>query len=416
MASFPVVASRRSQAYELLRCLGGELYGQLDQAMLKGRKHLEEHRAAATVREETVEGILNSMLQELRREEAPERRFNQTLGFSLANLRKRNRERTCALYARYRTCKCTCVYIYSMYVYIIIWICFIYTYTQLESCKTFGSGEVASHYTLQITQMLVQACRRGSYSPGRIAELAEARLQEIDQEDEQFLRQVQLVQGWIATVKGMRDEETISKEYKSLETFLSSLADDFLGAREGLKKEVEKQEPEWRNLARHPIDMGQLEQFPRLEKLAQRRSCKELTAREISKVLLDLRECWKKHLDNLQNKSSIPSEPPGLKMWYRGDVYKVDPTKNDKRAQAVAEFFVRNAKWRERWDQADIPACVKRALKTAKDQDWVVFMNVWKDYCEWLKPSEVVEVGSFSDCLRVFWELCTVPGWAIKGR
>ena len=62
--------------------------------MLKGRKHLEEHRAAATVREETVEGILNSMLQELRREEAPERRFNQTLGFSLANLRTRNRART----------------------------------------------------------------------------------------------------------------------------------------------------------------------------------------------------------------------------------------------------------------------------------------------------------------------------------
>lgn len=72
--------------------------------MLKGRKHLEEHRAAATVREETVEGILNSMLQELRREEAPERRFHQTLGFSLANLRTRNRERTYAF-----ICTCTCM-------------------------------------------------------------------------------------------------------------------------------------------------------------------------------------------------------------------------------------------------------------------------------------------------------------------
>ena len=232
---------------------------------------------------------------------------------------------------------------------------------------------------IQFTQMLLcQACRRGCYSPGRIAELAEARLQEIDQEDEQFLRQVQLVQGWIATVKGMKDEEAISNEYKSLETFLSSLADDFLGAREGLKKEVEKQEPEWRSLARHPIDLRQLEQFPRLEKLAQRRSCKELTAREISKVLLDLRESWKKHVDNLTNNSSIPSEPPGLKSCYRGDVYKVDPTKNNERAQAVAEFFVRNAKWRERWDQADIPACVKRALKTAKDQDRAVFMHILK--------------------------------------
>ena len=79
------------QAYEILRCLGAELLGD-DKAVPKAVKHLTERRAAATVRHETVEGIFKSMVQDLRREEAPERRFCPELGFSLGALRMQGGE------------------------------------------------------------------------------------------------------------------------------------------------------------------------------------------------------------------------------------------------------------------------------------------------------------------------------------
>lgn len=83
------VCDRLVQAYEMLRSLGGDLLcdnakrAVVNQAV----EHLKELKAAATVREETVQGILDSMVQDLRREEAPERCFCKELGFSLANLR-----------------------------------------------------------------------------------------------------------------------------------------------------------------------------------------------------------------------------------------------------------------------------------------------------------------------------------------
>ena len=211
-----------------------------------------------------------------------------------------------------------------------------------------------------------RAARKGCYLPSRVAELAEARLKEVQEEDEEGLRRVKLVQGWIESVKLAKSPEDSVKEAKSLETFLCQMGDDFLGAKEGLKKEVEKQEQEWKSLARFPLAFSELQPWPRLVRLDQRKSCRDLTASEVSDLLSDLKACWKKHREAWPERA-IPAEPPSLKPYFRGDLYEADPLQNEKRAQAAMEFFNRNAKWRERWDQAAIPACVKRALRTAKD-------------------------------------------------
>lgn len=87
LSFFLVPGASGVQAYEILRCLGAELLGDDKKAVPKAVKHLTERRAAATVRHETVEGIFKSMVQDLRREEAPERRFCPELGFSLGALR-----------------------------------------------------------------------------------------------------------------------------------------------------------------------------------------------------------------------------------------------------------------------------------------------------------------------------------------
>lgn len=190
---------------------------------------------------------------------------------------------------------------------------------------------------------------------------------EIEEEDEEVSRQVRLVEGWIKSVKSaqLQDDDSI-KESKSLETFLCALGDDFLGAKESLKKEVDKQEQEWKSLARVPLALSELQDWPRLIRLGQRKSCKDLTSSEVSDLFSELKACWKKHRETWPDKG-IPPEPPSLKPYFRGDLYEADPLQNEKRANAVTEFFVRNAKWRERWDQVAVPACVKRALRTAKD-------------------------------------------------
>eukprot|EP00438_Fugacium_kawagutii_P004725 Skav217805 [mRNA] locus=scaffold1782:564480:566437:- [translate_table: standard] len=278
-------ADSASKAYEMLRSLGGELLGDAKRAVNQAVEHLKELRAAATVREETVQGILDSMVQDLRREEAPERCF----------------------------------------------------------CK-----------------------ERGFYSPIRVAELSETLLQQID-DDGEVSRQVRLVQGWIQRAKlAEEDSEACLKEAKSLETFLTALGDDYLGAKEGLKKEVDKQEPEWKTLARAPVTLKELQAWPRLVKIDRRKNCKDLVAWEVSALFADLKACWTQHRKTWPDKL-IPADPPSLKAWFRGDLNAVDPLQNDKRVQALMEFFVRNAKWRERWDQVSISACVKRALRTAKD-------------------------------------------------
>ena len=180
------------------------------------------------------------------------------------------------------------------------------------------------------------------------------------QRDGEIDSQVQLVMQWQQ-----------AEDKKSLEGFLIEVGDQFLRLEQNLKKEVEKQDASWKGLSRFPIPfegtrwlfLGDLEPNPKAPK-TRRRSCKDLTAHQVSKVLEQLQDCWKAHKKTLPEHHGL-GELPNLGRFLRGSLH-VDPTLAEERAQVLSKFFDKNMKWREKWEHASVPACVKRALRKAK--------------------------------------------------